>query len=299
MIVLPNSLRIGVLRGGVSSEYNDSLKSGANALKYFGETHRPVDIFISRDGKWIVGGVEKSPERVLKNVDVIWNALHGSFGEDGGIQELLYHHGVPFTGSDKFTTAVYGNKWLTKERAVGLGIRTPVYMIVRKESSILDKAKEIWNSIIHPMIIKPATGRSGGLLFKVDSFPELVTALESVLSQYEGALVEEYISGQDVSCFITDDFRGQDTYAFPPTENLSRQETIEVEDTAKSIHEALGLRHYSKSDFVVSPRRGVYFLEVNTVPKLNDETLMNKSFQKVGVPTKELLHHMIGLALDR
>ena len=86
---LSSSLRIGVLRGGPSSEYDVSLKSGHEVLKHLSQTHKPLDIFISRNGTWHVQGIERSPERILKHVDVIFNALHGKFGEDGRVQEIL------------------------------------------------------------------------------------------------------------------------------------------------------------------------------------------------------------------
>src|SRR4051812_28058000 len=110
MTTLPSSLRIGVLRGGPSPEYDASLKTGGHVLKYLNETHKPLDIFISKDGTWHVQGIERKPERILKQVDVVWNALHGLYGEDGGVQEILNHHGVPYTGSDRMASAVAMNK---------------------------------------------------------------------------------------------------------------------------------------------------------------------------------------------
>ena len=137
--LLPSSLRIGVLRGGPSSEYDVSLQSGAHVLKHLSETHKPVDIFISRDGAWHVGGVEKSPERILKHMDVVFNALHGTFGEDSKVQDLLNSHDIPYTGSDKLPSAIAMNKWLTKERLKLVGIKTPVAVLIRADDSLDQK----------------------------------------------------------------------------------------------------------------------------------------------------------------
>ncbi len=63
--ILPSSLHIGVIRGGKSPEYDLSLKNGALAINHLSETHKPIDIYISRDGKWHMQGIEKSPERIL------------------------------------------------------------------------------------------------------------------------------------------------------------------------------------------------------------------------------------------
>ncbi len=304
MQTLPSSLHIGVLRGGPSPEYDISLKSGANVLKHLSETHRPLDIFISRDGKWHMQGVEKSPERILKNVDVVFNALHGTYGEDGGVQEVLNHLGIPYTGSGRLESAITMNKWLTKERAISVGIKTPVFAIVRETDNLSEKLEEISNSIPYPLIVKPACGGSSLGLYKVDSYTELFSALETVLSQHGSAVVEEYIVGKDFSCNVTDNFRGQETYVFPPVSlasasPLSRKETQNLENTSKKIHDILGLSHYSKSDFVISPRRGVYFLEINTTPKLKDDSSLYKSLESVGVSVKEFIHHIISLALNK
>ena len=324
MQTLSPSLRIGVLRGGPSSEYDVSLKTGANVLKHLSATHRPIDIFITKDGKWHMNGVERSPERILKNVDVIFNALHGSYGEDGGVQEVLDCLGVPYTGSGKMESAIAMNKWMTKERAILAGIKTPISTLVRQTDSLTDKAKEIFYSIPYPLIVKPASGGSSLGLHKVSTSGELLSALESVLSEHGSALVEEYIKGKEGTCGVIENFRGQKIYSLPPVEiispagkmfdydskyngeskeicpgNFSEKEKKEIERVAKLIHDKLGLRHYSRSDFIVSPRRGVYFLETNTLPGLTEESLMPKSLKAVGIEMKEFLGHLLHLAIHR
>ncbi|MBI4155634.1 MAG: ATP-grasp domain-containing protein [Candidatus Zambryskibacteria bacterium] len=301
---LSPNLSIGVLRGGPSLEYENSLKSGEHILRYLNETHRPLDIFISRDGVWHIRGVPRSPERILKQIDVIFNALHGSFGEDGGVQEILNTHGALYTGSNKLSSGLAMNKWLTKERAKVLGIKTPISVLVRPEDIINEKIREIFNSIPYPLIVKPATGGWSKGLHIVKSSGELEPALLSVLSSHPLALVEEKISGKDVSCLVTDDFREQKTYAFPPIGQsdktvLSKVEKETIENVTKKIHQELGLSHYSESDFIVSPRRGVYFLEVNTLPDISEKSSLIKSLETVGVGIKEFLYHLLSLALNK
>lgn len=324
MNTLSPSLRIGVLRGGPSGEYDVSLKTGANVLKHLSSTHRPIDIFISKKGKWHINGIEKPPEKILRNVDVVFNALHGEYGEDGQVQEVLGHHGTPYTGSDKLASAIAMNKWITKEKAILAGVKTPISMIVRRSDKLSKKAKEIFDSIPHPLIVKPAKGGSSIGLYKVDSYSELLTAIEKVLLENDSAIVEEFIKGKEATCGVIDDFRGQKIYSLPPVEirppkgkmfdydskydgqsdeicpgNFTENEKKEIERIAQLIHDKLGLRHYSRSDFIVSPRRGVYFLEVNTLPGLTDESLMPKSLKAVGVEIKEFLHHIIDLAIHK
>jgi D-alanine-D-alanine ligase len=299
---LPKSLRIGVVRGGLSHEYDISLQSGGNVLKILSETHEPIDIFISRDGTWHVAGIPRRPEKILKNIDVVWNALHGEYGEDGQIQTIFDTYSVPYTGSNAFSSRITMNNPLTKEHAVAAGIKTPISFIVTQEDSIAEKAKEIFASLPQPLIVKPTCSGSSFGLYKTNSFSELLSALETVLTSHGSAIVEEFIAGKDVSCNVVNNFRGQQIYTFPPVSfsdvTLSREENQSLQSIAKQIHEKLKLSHYSESDFVVSPRRGIYFLEVGTQPTLSNESLLQKSLASVGSSMREFLHHILVLALE-
>jgi D-alanine-D-alanine ligase len=313
MQILSPLLRIGVLRGGPSNGYDMSLQTGANVLKQLATTHTPVDIFISKDGKWHMNGVERAPERILKNIDVVFNALHGTYGEDGQVQEILNHHGVPYTGSDRYASAIAMNKWITKERAILAGIKTPLSMLVRETDPLSTKAKEIFNTIPHPLIVKPACGGSSLGIQKVDSYSELLSALEQTLALHGSAVVEEFIVGREATCGVIDNFRGEKLYSLPPVEltsfngksdeicpgNFTEKEKKEIERVAKMIHDKLGLRHYSQSDFVVSPRRGVYFLETKTLPNLTEDSHILKSLKAVGVEIKDFLHHILHLTIHK
>jgi D-alanine-D-alanine ligase len=324
MQTLSPNVRVGVLRGGPSPEYDVSLKTGAQVLGYLGQLCRPVDILISKNGQWHMDGVERTPSRILNQVDVVWNALHGTYGEDGGVQEVLDRHGAKYTGSDRLASALSMNKWITKQRAQEAGIKTPVFAYVRRTDPIQEKASEIFHSIPHPLIVKPATGGSSIGLYFVQSYPEIMVALETILSMYESAIVEEYIAGREATCGVIDDFRGQETYALPVVEivpppakklfdyhakysgesrevcpgNFTAETKKEIEEMSARIHDALGLSHYSRSDFIVSPRRGVYFLEVNTLPGLTNESLLPKSLEAVGVTMPQFITHVLSLALE-
>ncbi|MFZ2621366.1 MAG: ATP-grasp domain-containing protein [Minisyncoccia bacterium] len=310
---LPASLRIGVIRGGPTSEYEKSILSGGKVLEHLHETHKPIDIFISRDGKWHIQGVERPPERILKNVDVVWNAVHGEFGEDGQIQDILGRHGVPYTGSLKYQSAIALNKQATKEMAKTIGIRTPIFSTIRQNDKVQKKIKEIIHSIPYPLMVKPVRGGSSIGLRIAKSQTELLQSIEAILTTGSGVLVEEYIPGKNASCGVISYFRGDDLYTLPPVEiitgvtekedrevcpgNFSEAEKREIEKISALIHGKLGLGHYSKSDFVVSPRRGIYFLEINTLPKFGNSSTLTKSLEAVGISTKEFIHHMISLAL--
>ncbi len=299
MRTLPSSLHIGIIRGGTSPEYDISLKTGANILEHILSSHKPIDILISKDGTWHMNGIERSPERILKHVDVAWNALHGSYGEDGGLSEYLKHHGVKMTGSDKYPSAIASNKILAKEHLAEFGIKTPTYIAVRRRDSLAEKAREVWNSIPHPLMVKPANISIKEHYSKVDSYADLLSALEHVLAHYDTALVEEFITGIEASCLVTEKFRDQDMYAFPPSSQLAKEEKKKVEEIAKQVHKILKLSNYSSSDFIISPKRGVYFLAVNTAPKLHKNSYAHKAIESVGSTIRDFTHHVIGLAMQR
>lgn len=310
VINLPRSLRIGVLRGGPSTGYDESIQTGNFVIQNLVDTHKPVDIFITKDGEWNMQGVSKQPENIFKHVDVVFNGLHGTYGEDGGVQEILNHHGVRYTGSDRYPSGLVMNRWLMKEHLKPLGIKTPVAILVRNTDSLNVKAKEIWTSIPTPIVVKPAKGGYSSAYYKADFYQELLQALEEILSKSDSAIAEEYLAGTRASSGVVEGFRDRDFYTLAPVElgadntpsfptRFTDDQKTELQNISKLIHKGLNLRHYSTADFIVTPRRGIYVLEVNTQPKLGEKSVIRKSLEAVGVSIKDFIHHTISLALKK
>lgn len=321
MPTLSPSLRIGVLRGGPSPEYDVSLQTGANVLQALSETHRPLDIFISRDGIWHMRGVPRPVEKILPQVDVVVNALHGRYGEDGTVQKILEHHGVPFTGSKSFASAVGMNKILSKEIFARHGLQTPQHVIFKRSDDLKEKSVEIFKTFLMPVVVKPASAGSSVGISLARTPEEIAEAIVTAIKHSPSVLVEEFVAGREATCGVIDDFRGQEHYALPPVEirprnkffdygakyageseeivpsNFLAGEKKQIEHLAIAAHEALGLRHYSRSDFIVSPR-GIFILESNTLPGLTEESLLPKSLSAVGATMPHFLHHIISLALN-
>lgn len=326
-MAISEKMRVGVLRGGPSSEYEISLKSGAEVLKYLPERYQPIDIFIDKSGAWHLNGIPHEPHKALAKIDVIFNALHGEYGEDGGVQEILDAHAIPYTGSARFASAMAMNKAAAKGMLSMLGIKTPYYKILRFDDVISAPrlAQEIHRSFPQPCVIKPlAKGSSVGVAL-AGTFGEIIDALDAGFAVSETLLVEEFISGKEATCGIIDNFRGKRHYALlpieikPPTEsrffdyyakysgasmetcpgNFSRTEKNALQKLSEKAHSALRLRHYSNSDFIVHPKRGIYFLEVNTLPGLTSESLLPKALAAIGCDFPRFLEHIIELALER
>jgi len=322
---MSSKINVGVLRGGPSSEYYVSLNTGASVLKHLPEKYSPRDILISKDGLWHLDGFEKGPERILHGVDVIWNAMHGQYGEDGTVQSYLKNFGVKYTGSEVLPSAMAMNKLFAKDILAKEGIQTPAVVSIRSSDNLEDKLIEVFERIHPPFIVKPLSlGSSIGVSMASD-FAKLASFVSALFPLSECVLVEEYISGKEATCGVIDHFRGREIYSLPPVEirpsegseffdfnakysggsseicpgNFSGEEKRQIEKTAALAHKLLGLRHYSRSDFIVSPEKGIYFLEVNTLPGLTEESLLPKSLEAIGCSMPDFLDHVLTLALDR
>ncbi len=318
--------RVAVLRGGPSSEYDVSLKSGETVLKNLPSKYEGVDIFISKDGTWHLHGIEKKPADALKGIDVAFVALHGQYGEDGKVQGILQHIGIPFTGSESLPSAVAMNKDLTKKALTNLKgkIKLAAHKTFSREDIAAKGAHGVFREIALPSVVKPVSAGSSVGVSIVRVFFELEPALQNALAHADFVLIEEFIEGREATCGVLDDFRGEKHYTLLPVEiihdknsaffdyaakygggsieicpgNFDEPTKQAIREAAKLIHQELGLRHYSRSDFIVHPKRGVYFLETNTLPGLTAESLLPKSVTAVGSTLSQFLDHVLTLALQ-
>lgn len=316
-------IKVGVLRGGPSSEYDVSLKSGSTVLKSLPEKYLGIDIFISKDGEWHRDGMVKSPEGALRHLDIVWNALHGQYGEDGKVQRILDHLGIPYTGSSSFESAVAMNKHLTKKALNNAGVKMAHHKIVTKEDVIDLGLHELFKTIPLPAVVKPTKAGSSVGVSIVRDFFGLQKAMNKAFEHGDSVIIEEYIDGREATCGVIDNFRGEKYYVLPTIEIIPHEKSDffdysakyeggsqeicpgnfdedikkQIQETARKVHEILGLKHYSRSDFIVHPKRGVYFLEVNTLPGLTSESLLPRSLNAVGTPLPDFFDHVIGLAL--
>jgi len=292
---------VAVLRGGPSSEYDLSLRSGAAVLEALDkEKYEPRDIFIDRKGQWHMHGISVPPEKALFGTDVAFNAMHGHYGEDGQVQRLLDQLGVPYTGSSAVASAASFNKQQTKYLAQNLGVKVAYGIMVENTGDIEAIAHTIFRTFPHPAIIKPITGGFSQGTAIAENFNQLQYALAKAFDFAPQVLVEEYIKGRDATVGVIQNFRNESAYALLPSPNeiLSQKEKNSLIAIAKKIHDGLGLSHYSESDFIVS-KRGIYFLEVNTLPNLSKESLFHKSLNAVGSSLSHFIDHVIGLSRNK
>ena len=317
-----SSIRVGVLRGGPSLEHEVSLKTGESVLRNLPEYYSAKDIFINKEGEWHLDGKPAHHERIFRQIDVVFNALHGEYGEDGKVQQLLESFGVPYTGSGVLASALGMNKILARQAFKSAGLKVPSGFEIVLENGLAETAKKIFRNMPPPWVIKYPSGGSSVGVSIARSFDDLANALEKVSAFSSKILVEEYIKGREATCGVIDEFRNQKHYALPIVEiippskekffsydakyggetrelcpaNFDMAMKKEIERLAIMAHNSIGARHYSRSDFIVS-KKGIYILEINTLPGLTAESLLPKALNAVGSSHRELLEHLIILAL--
>lgn len=347
-------IRVGVLRGGPSNEYDTSLRTGAEILRHLQSNKQHIyhthDIFVDKNGMWHLHGRPKSVADIIPQFDVIVNAMHGEYGEDGKVQRELERHNIPFTGSKSFQSSIRMNKDLAKRLYKEHGIKTPYYMVVAEPKpgapfeTVHALAKSLFHKFPLPVVVKPvASGSSVGVRL-AKSFGELEQALSEIFKISTTAIIEEFVNGTEASVGIVESFREQPIYSLPPIEvpsyfhdkfggiknvyqnrrgrvikspfhdreinksenfgsalpgNFTQAQKTELEELARKAHQILDLRHYSRSDFIIHPKRGIYIIETNPLPGMTNDSLMPHALTAVGVPLSDFLEHIIQLALKQ
>ncbi len=316
-----NDLRIAVLRGGPSDEYATSMKTGMAVIESLkSQNYLTKDIVITKNGEWLDGGIIKSNQQSLEGIDMVFIAMHGAYAEDGEIQKLLKRKNIRFNGSSSLSSAIAFNKHLTKETLKSHGILMPQHYLITKEAIVdIDKTISlIKNSFGPEYMIKPvANGSSIGtrLVREGDSLKDNII---EAFKFFDSLLIEEFIRGKEASCAILENFRDKNIYSFPTLElvypshyqyftnearknndskavcpsRFSYEERSKIENISAEIHEILGLTQYSSSDFIVRDGN-VYFLEVNTLPKLTSQSIFPKATESVGMTLNQLVNHLV------
>jgi D-alanine-D-alanine ligase len=302
---------VGVLRGGPSREHDVSLLSGHAAVANLPRNRFTIrDIYIDKRGVWHERGKPAAPADVLRTLDVAFSTLHGEYGENGEIQRLLERSGVPYVGANSMNSYLSMHKVLSKEKAIETGLRTPRYHFVQAGADVDAVTYEIVRNFQQPVVVKPVTWGSSVGIEIVGGYAPVHRAITKLLAEAGELFVEERIRGTEASVSVVEGLRGERLYVLPPAEISSANNEIicpgrfpkevqeELMQSAQRMHEALGQRHYSRSDFIVA-KNGVYFLELNNAVAcgLSKDSLLPKSLAAVGVPFSDFLEHVVELAL--
>ncbi len=288
--------------GGPSAEREVSLNSGRGVLAALqGRGHDAVGIdWKSRDDD-LVGRLR------AEKVEVVWLALHGTFGEDGCVQGLLECAAIPYTGSGVLASANAMDKVATRRIFDQEGIESPRW---RRYHGAADVAR-----VGYPLVVKPsAEGSSVGIsIVKTDA--ELPAALDKARAGHGVVLLEEYVKGREINVGILDGVALGDVEIRPATEfydyeakyvrndtqylvpaPVTDDERRRLHDLAARAHQALGCSGASRVDLILGNDGRVICLEINTLPGMTDHSLLPKIASLRGMDYATLVENILATA---
>ncbi|HWB59071.1 MAG TPA: D-alanine--D-alanine ligase [Chthoniobacteraceae bacterium] len=297
--------KIAILKGGPGSEREVSLATAAGvakALRGLGADVSEVDV---------TGADFVLPE----GTEIAFNAIHGTFGEDGEIQRILEERGVAYTGEGVEGSKAAFDKILSKKKFIEHGVPTPGHEVI--------KAGER-PAMGLPCVVKaPREGSSVGVyIVKTDA--ELEPALRGAAQYSDVLLVEQFVKGRELTVGILGDlalpvieirpmqgfYDFKNKYPFLNKQGnsgadhlcpapLDPGQTRLVQETALAAHRALGLRVYSRVDVLLPENGGPSVLEINTIPGMTEASLLPEAAAAAGISYAELCERIIELSLAR
>lgn len=312
--------KVAVLMGGRSLEREISLKSG----------QRVCDALTGRGYK--VLGLDVTAELVetlrAEKPDCCYIALHGKYGEDGTIQELLEFLGIPYTGPGVVSNALAWDKSVAKYLFDEAGIPTPAWITLTADAfkemgaaTALDLVPGKVGGF--PVVVKPSKQGSALGLVKVEAPDMLAEALLTALSYGDAAIVEKWIDGRELAVSVLDaedgsplvlpaveieaksglfDFsamytRGETDYFVPA--RLDEPVTANVAELAGRVHQLLRCRDVSRVDMVVAADGTPYVLECNTSPGMTETSLLPMAAEALGMSFDDVVERLVRAALGR
>ena len=300
--------KIAVLMGGTSAEREVSLNSGnavLNALRTQGYDAHPVDPKEVSVLELKQQGFERA-----------FNILHGRGGEDGIIQGALEQIGLPYTGCDVMTSALTMDKMRTKMLWKGFGLPIAEMEIVTKENVTELNPSKIVERLGLPLMVKPSREGSSVGLTKVNAVEELTAAVETALECDDTVLIEEWLSGVEMTVPMLDnqvlpavqiipDGEFYDYHAKYISDNtqyicpapLSKAREEELHRLVKAAYDAVGCRGWSRIDVMTDSKGEFRLVEVNTTPGMTSHSLFPKSAATVGYTFEQLVEKILELSV--
>jgi D-alanine-D-alanine ligase len=242
-----------------------------------------------------------------------FNALHGTFGEDGTIQAILDEKGIPYTGEGEAGSRLAFDKIESKKRFIECGVPTAPYITLRKG--------EIPNLALPYVVKVPCQGSSVGV-YLVKDLHERDTALKKAFTQADSILVEAFVKGRELTVGVLGEnvlpiieirprggfYSYENKYTWTNRggaaehecpARLSRREKAVVESAALAAHRSLDLEIYSRVDVILDANREPQVLEVNTIPGMTETSLLPEAAAAAGISMAQLCEFIVQLSLER
>jgi D-alanine-D-alanine ligase len=294
--------------GGASAEREISIQTGSGvmrALQALGYEAQSIDY----DAAFVDAIRSVAP-------DVVFNALHGPGGEDGQVQALLEYLGIAYTGSGVEPAALAMDKHLTKKLLAAEGLPTAAWDLFDLSGGTLPLLP---GSLDLPLVIKPRYEGSAIGVTIVRTHEQWTHAMLAAERIYPQVLAEEYVEGREFTCGVlgeealpiieiianTDEFYSYDakyetggsTHIVPA--EIDADLFARLQMLALSVHRLIGLRDYSRTDFIVSKEGRPQILEINALPGLTATSLMPDACKSIGISYEALIDRLVGYALAR
>lgn len=305
--------RVVVLAGGLSHERDVSLRSGrriADALRAIDVDVEVLDV----DGRLLSALAADRP-------DVVFPALHGSYGEDGAVRDVLDLLGIPYVGSGPDACRTAFDKPMAKAALQAAGVRTPDSVALPHDTFRDLGASAVLEAIVArlglPLFVKPTRGGSALGASVARTVDELSSAMVGAFAYGDVALVETYLEGTEVAVSVVDTGSGPEalpiveivpdsgvydytarytagtTEFFVPS-RLDPEAAQAAAQTALTAHQVLRLRDVSRTDLIVDAEGTAWFLESNVAPGMTETSLLPQAVTAAGLDAgvlyRELLH---------
>ena len=294
--------KILIISGGISKERLISLDTGqqvANELKKNGYRVK----------------ITEPDNNLEKNIkffkpDVIFNALHGQFGEDGYIQTILEQFNIPYTHSGVIPSSIAMDKEISKKIFVKNKIKTPKYFTFSYDIKVLNLIKKIEKQLSFPVVVKPLNEGSSVNVYICEK--KNINKILKRLRNYKKIMIEEFIGGREIQVAIMGntklgaielkpkrkfyDYKAKYNSAAKTEHiipvNLSKGKLSQIMNIALKAHKAIGCKGVTRSDFKYY--QGTFFLlEINTQPGMTKLSLVPEIAEHKGINFLELIEWIL------
>lgn len=304
--------RVAVLMGGPSGEHAISLKSGRGVVEALRrrdwEVH-PVEILQALSTEAALQAAGDALQRVAP--DVAFLALHGPFGEDGTIQQCCEELGIAYTGSGPQASRIGLDKLASRKRFERAGLAVPQGRVVDAKAPLA-----LRDGFAYPVVVKPiAQGSSLGVSI-VREPSAMAEALAAAAVYGPHVLVEPFVAGRELTVGILGEeplpvieirpceaffnytakyTTGRTDYLVPAPLPPALASTVQAAGLA--AHRALGCRHLSRADMILTPEGSPVVLEVNTIPGFTPTSLLPKAAACLGISYDALCEQLVLMVL--
>ncbi len=312
-------LRVAVIYGGRSGEHEVSLNSAESIIAAMDAERYEVErILITKDGFWLPRAISPEPG-ANKGIDVVFPALHGTFGEDGTVQGLLELAGLPYVGAGVLASSVSMDKDVMKRLCRERGLPIVDFLVLTRGQF---KPDDVCKRLRYPMFIKPANLGSSVGVSKAHNCEQLKAALDLAAQYDRKIIVERGVEGREFECSVMGNdqpvaaipcevlpsrefYDYEDKYILNqartvlPAE-LEPEQTAEVQRLAVECYKAVGCEGMARVDFLMETKTGQFYVnEINTVPGFTSISMFPKMWEAAGIPYPKLIDRLIELALER